>query len=120
MKATKQNDRRNMKLDDWIAECKRIEALATIGPWRSDWVGTHHYELTSNGDQYWIIRPGERIERGEDLDFMAFSRSALPLAVKMIEESLREALISGGLRLEYFLRNSMQRLLDEMQKGPTE
>lgn len=62
------------KLDEMQARCDK----ATPGPWRADWKGTNHFELTSASSPYWLVRPEQGFERGEDLEFVAHSRTDLP------------------------------------------
>lgn len=88
-----------MTLAKWLHEAEAVCAKATRGPWRADWRGTNHYEVTSSGDPYWIIHPEGGSDRGEDLDFIAFARTALPLALKMIRGTLE---VTGMDRVLYF------------------
>ena len=54
-----------------IDAAMRACATRTPGQWRADWVGTNHFELTTDavGESYWVLDYGE-IE-GRDLDYIA-------------------------------------------------
>lgn len=99
-----------MKLTDAeIAELEQMERAATPGPWRSDWRGTNHFEITSpEGGSYWVVQPGHNCcddenprwdAAGQDLDLIAAMRNALPA---LLEErrALREALRSTLAEME--------------------
>lgn len=72
-----------------LSDLDRLHAEATPGPWRSDWRGTNHFEITSDAadGSYWVVSPAHNCcdqdlprwdAAGHDLDFIAAIRNAYP------------------------------------------
>jgi hypothetical protein len=65
---------------DRLAAIRARAEAATAGPWRADWKGTNHYEITSqasdNPYSFWVMTDSSA--RGEDLDFAAHARQDIP------------------------------------------
>lgn len=75
-----------------LAEWERLCDSATPEPWRADWRDTGHYELTGDGGRQWLSLPNSGFDRGEDLDFIAAARSAVPrliAEVKRLSSAIR-------------------------------
>lgn len=87
-----------------ISDLDRMHAEATPGPWRSDWRGTNHFEITSDAadGSYWVVSPAHNCcdqdlprwdAAGHDLDFIAALRNAWPALsayVKALEAEVKE------------------------------
>jgi hypothetical protein len=66
-------------------------AKATPTPWRSDWIGTNHFEIvsiSSESKDYFLMGPDYGFSRGEDLDYIV---AAANLAPVLAEALLQEA-----------------------------
>ena len=84
------------KLDDWIAECKEVEAKATHGPFRLPVLDDDEFTAAcvlsaDNGHLVAdcnIFGTGDAPSERECIDtarFFVLARTALPLALKIIE-----------------------------------
>lgn len=79
---------------DALDELERLLAKATPGPWRSDWRGTNHFEITSDAadGSYWVVLPSHACcddtnprwdAAGKDLDAIAALHNAAPSLIRL-------------------------------------
>lgn len=77
---------------------RELHAKATPGPWKADWQGTNHFELTGASREYWISLPDSGIQRGEDLDCIAETHNALPALLDDLDaKDRRIALLESAM-----------------------
>ena len=73
-----------MTITDWLKKCEEVEGKATKGPWIDTSNEEEVLPIRSCDDYSEICRDPELDDRESDRGFIAFSRTALPLAVKII------------------------------------